>query len=254
MNDSYEVLTGGNMNAPLKKNNRVYKEATAASQTIHALLLHVKSRGVDWVPESYGIDENGKHVLSYIDGLVPDDMPEWIWDESLLAVTARKLREWHDATVDFAYEQAKWLFKNDEPHEVICHNDFAPYNCVYKNNTFHGLIDFDVCSPGSRLWDIAYAMYRFVPLMPDDRTKNYYEYSPFSRNVMLTRLTLFLKAYAGTNHALLYDKNQVITCVSKRLNALATWTRSFAHESNNEELIEHAKMYSLHAQWVEHLR
>ncbi|MGL1892229.1 MAG: hypothetical protein OCD02_11425 [Spirochaetaceae bacterium] len=72
------------MNKPLKKDNLIYKDVTEASDTIHNLLLHVNKKGLDWVPKSYGVDGNGKHVLSYIDGYVPNGNPSWLWEKDLL--------------------------------------------------------------------------------------------------------------------------------------------------------------------------
>ena len=51
-----------------------------------------------------------------------------------------------------------------EPREVICHNDFAPYNLMFEGTAPTGVIDFDVASPGPRVWDMGYTAYRFVPL------------------------------------------------------------------------------------------
>ncbi|WP_405867085.1 phosphotransferase [Streptomyces sp. NBC_01515] len=41
------------------------------------------------------------------------------------------------------------------PVEVICHGDFAPYNCVFTGEGAVGLIDFDAARPGPRAWDLA---------------------------------------------------------------------------------------------------
>jgi aminoglycoside phosphotransferase (APT) family kinase protein len=59
-----------------------------------------------------------------------------------------------------------WLneYPDPERHEVICHNDFAPYNFVYSAGIPYAVIDFDLAGPGPRLKDLAYALYWMVPL------------------------------------------------------------------------------------------
>ena len=47
---------------------------------------------------------------------------------------------------------------------MICHNDAAPYNFVFRQGEPVALIDFDMAAPGPRVWDIAYALYTAVPL------------------------------------------------------------------------------------------
>jgi aminoglycoside phosphotransferase (APT) family kinase protein len=57
-----------------------------------------------------------------------------------------------------------WQSPAKLPAEVICHNDFAPHNLAFADGGIVGAIDFDMCSPGPRLWDIAYYATRVVPL------------------------------------------------------------------------------------------
>jgi thiamine kinase-like enzyme len=250
MQSSEVVLSGGNMNSPILKNQLIYKEATSASRTIHELLVHVREQGITWIPESRGINSEGKHVLTYLEGEVPHDTPEWLWQETIMLESAKRLRQWHDATVDFKLESAVWLLKNDEEQEVICHNDFAPYNCVFQDQQLIGVIDFDVCSPGSRLWDIAYTAYRFVPLFPCERTDQSDEVSPFSMCQMIERLGRFLDEYSRGDAIYRYGIPEVTTKVEKRLLALAEWSQQFGVQSQNEELTRHAKMYMRHATWI----
>ena len=47
---------------------------------------------------------------------------------------------------------------------MICHNDFAPHNLVFHGGVLVGAIDFDTCSPGPRLGDLAYFATRAIPL------------------------------------------------------------------------------------------
>jgi len=59
------------------------------------------------------------------------------------------------------------------PVEVICHGDFAPYNCVFIDDELAGVFDFDFAHAGSRIWDIAYALYRFVPMADPVQTEGF---------------------------------------------------------------------------------
>lgn len=249
-----QLLTGGNMNTPILKDHYVYKEMTEATPAVHQLLKHLRAKGIDWVPSSYVDREQGKHVLSYIEGIVPHDMPQWIWQTSILEEVAIKMREWHDATLDFDHKGLTWFNNNGQDHEVICHNDFAPYNCVFRDERLVGVIDFDVCSPGTRLWDLAYAAYRFVPLCPTENIEFYKECSPFTKSEMLDRLKGFLEAYSQGQVTTFYDLRTVIEKVQERLIALAKWSEAYGKAEGRPDILEHAKMYANHGAWLECLK
>jgi aminoglycoside phosphotransferase (APT) family kinase protein len=107
-------------------------------------------------------------MVGYVAGEVGDDAPpELVWRESTLEAAARLLRRCHDATADFEPPPgASWMLAlpDDLPVEIVCHNDFAPYNVVFDGDGPVGVIDWETAAPGSRVWDVAYAAYRFVPL------------------------------------------------------------------------------------------
>jgi hypothetical protein len=244
------ILSGGNMSKPVLSNNTVYKEIHSASENIHKLLCYVRENGIDWIPQSFGFIDN-KHALSFLPGNVIHDNPKWLLNNRTLKESAVKLRAWHDATIGFQQVNNNWLLSNDENHEVICHNDFAPYNWVFnKNNHFIGLIDFDTCSPGSRLWDISHTAYRIVPLMPYDDISIYSEVSLFPYKKMIRRLKVFLKEYSKGKTSIKYSIEEVIEKVQKRLYTIADWSENEGKRTNNQELISHAKMYRLHAEWL----
>ncbi len=244
-----QELLEGNVNPPILKNNKIYKKAHKASWTIDLLLKHVRKKGMNWIPESYGID-NGFHVIEYLKGKTIHNNPRWIWEIEVLIQIATMLRQWHDATQDFECKKSDWLLANFEKKEVICHNDFAPYNILFINKKPTGLIDFDTCSPGSRLWDISYAAYRFIPIFPMKGETEFNEYSLFTRKEVLQRLKLFLKVYGHSEKDKYFSVDETFAVLQRRLEVLAQWSEEFGKENRNPELLEHAKMYFEHSQWI----
>lgn len=248
-----EVLHGGFVNRVVRVGDTVRRIPGSCTATVHRLLAHVRERGVTWVPAPLGYDERGREVLTFIPGTVPHEMPEWVWSEGVLTDVARSLREWHDATVGFDVEGAIWGLEARQPPEVICHNDFAPYNCVFREGRLVGVIDFDVCAPGSRLWDIAYTAYRFVPLMPPQDAADVPdagERSPFGLSEMRARLGAFLDAYGAAGAPGHFAASAVIATTVDRLRALADWTTEHARENGVAALANHGEMYRAHARWL----
>ncbi len=167
MPEDETVLSGGNTNARVVRiGQTVRRHMTRASPTVHRLLRHLEDVGFASCPRFLGTDEQGREVLSYLHGetgLVED---LWTGDEPLLE-TARMLRRYHDATKGFSCRRSDfWAFSHPDPtrHEVICHNDFAPYNFVFSKGIPVAVLDFDLAGPGPRLWDVAYAAYWLTPL------------------------------------------------------------------------------------------
>lgn len=250
-----EPLAGGNVSKVARIGDTVRRSTGPWTPTIHRLLAHVRAKGLLWVPEPLGLDEAGREVLSFIPGEVPHEMPIWIWTEQVLSGVARALREWHDATADFSAPDAMWGLPSSSPREVICHNDFAPYNCVFREGRFAGAIDFDFCSPGSRIWDLAYTAYRFVPLMPGPDAGDAFsgERSPFAIPRMRERLELFLTGYGAGDDISRFGFTDVILTAIDRLHAIAAWTEDFVRSNGASALSDHARMYRSHAQWLRSL-
>jgi aminoglycoside phosphotransferase (APT) family kinase protein len=72
--------------------------------------------------------------------------------------------------------------------EVICHNDVAHYNTVFRAGRPVAFIDWDFAAPGPRAWDLAYAAYRFVPMAHDEHAPVFGVPLPVDRPGRLRRL------------------------------------------------------------------
>jgi len=160
-------LFGGNANAEIARvGDTVRRAQTPASATIHHLLQHLENRQFSGCPRFLGTDVKDREILSWVEGDTGQIPHIWA-DDGPLVAAARLLRAYHDATEDFPPgEGALWAcaYPDAARHEVICHNDFAPYNFVYSNGIPHAVLDFDLAGPGPRIRDVAYAAYWMVPL------------------------------------------------------------------------------------------
>lgn len=226
-------LAGGNVTPVSRRGDTVLRASGPWTPTVHAVLGHARAAGLDWVPEPLGVEE-GREVLTFVDGVVPQyPMPEWVWEPSVLVEAARMLRAWHDATAGFVPSDATWRLPVHEPVEVICHNDFAPYNLVFDpadSPSLVGAIDFDTMSPGPRVWDIAYLAYRLVPSIAEEGPQP----AVTERD---RRLRTLLSAY-GTDHS----PAEVLLCMVDRLVELAEFTERNA-AAGRPELFAHAVRY-----------
>jgi Ser/Thr protein kinase RdoA (MazF antagonist) len=161
-----QVLTGGNMTAVVRVGDTVRRTAGPWTPTVHAFLRHLRAAGFDLAPEPLGLDEQGREVLTLLPGAAAGyPLQAFAWTDATLAAVASTLRSFHDAGAGFsAPDDAVWQWPPAEPADVICHNDFAPYNLLFEAGRLTGVIDLDLVSPGPRIRDIGYAAYRFVPL------------------------------------------------------------------------------------------
>ena len=246
-----QVLSGGNMSGAVRVGSTVRKPTQPQSATIARLLAHVRAQGVTWVPEPLGTDEQGRDVWSFIAGEVIHDQPAWLWSTEVLTVVAKRLREWHDATASFErHRDDVWWWPGKRPAEVICHVDFAPYNHVFRERAFVGAIDFDICYPGPRLWDLAYTAYRYLPLMPhlseavDDGAT--WDRTDFLPAQIEERIHVFLDAYAADAPRLRYSSSALLGYLPPRLIAMADWCDG----QDDEALRRNGVTYRVHASWL----
>ena len=133
--------------------------------TVQAYLRHLRERGVTFVPEAFGYDEQGREVLSFVPGDVPTEpLPGWATTEGVLQELARLVRALHDASEGWLPPtDAVWgsipgpppadlpaLF--DSP-ELVCHQDYCPGNVVLRAGLPAAFIDFDLARPTTRVLD-----------------------------------------------------------------------------------------------------
>ena len=227
-----EPLAGGNHSTVSRVGDTVRRTAGPWTPTIHALLRHLRAAGVTEVPEPFGIDDQGREILSYRPGEVGNyPLPSWLWTEEILAQAGALLRRVHDASRGFSEPAAVWQLPGHQPAEVICLNDVAPYNMVFDSGRIVGLIDLDTASPGPRIWDLAYLAYRLVPFVADAEV----DFTGPKRSARLGRM---IEAYGGG-----FTEAEVFEVMAQRLIELAVFTDGRAEQTGRHDFVEHAALY-----------
>lgn len=212
--DEQEIpLSGGNVNAGVVRvGNTVRRHPGRAGHAVHSLLRHLESKHFHGSPKLLGMDEQGREMLSFIDG----EAGQWpaIWEsEDALITSAQLLRRYHDLTMDLVASTTGWVYEYPDraKHEVICHNDYGAYNIVFKDMKAVGIIDFDLAGPGPRLKDAAYAAYWMTPL-----SLSATDMQPFAEadlQARSRRLKLFCRCYGIAADERLLEMIEEVLCL-----------------------------------------
>ncbi|GIG64714.1 phosphotransferase enzyme family protein [Phytomonospora endophytica] len=220
-----EPLTGGGVNEVVRVASTVRRPTGPHTPAVHALLGHLAGEGYAGAPRVHGVDDQGREILDFMAGDVAHyPLPAHVYSDRGLTAAARLIRGLHDATATFTPPgEAVWMFPVREPVEVVCHGDLAPYNCVYRDGQPVAFIDFDTAHPGPRVWDLAYAAYRFVPLTDPDGPEG-----SAGTGEQARRLRVFADAYGLTGH----DRDILVRTAITRLDALVSWMHARAAEGD----------------------
>jgi len=245
--DDREVLAGG-VNEVVRIGATVRRPMGPWSPRVHGLLRHLAAQGFRGAPRVLEVTDDGFEVLDFLPGEVSNypPTPAATTHEALVSA-ADLLRAYHDATAGYARTAPRdgWQVAATEPVEVICHGDYAPYNCVLDGNRVVGMFDFDHAQPGPRLWDVAYAAYRWVPMTAPGNADGY-----GTTEEQAARLRVFGDRY-GLDDA---GRAGLVDAVVGRLHTMVGFMRAQAAAGNAAFAAHladgHDRLYLTDAQYV----
>ncbi len=190
----------------------VRRPAGAWTPAVHALLNHLHAVGFHGAPRPLGLDEQGREVLTFIPGTVawPHHF-HLLHDDDQLRHVTRLIRDFHDAVAEFTPPpDAQWqaLIPADGD-EIIAHHDLAPWNLIINDQQW-AFIDWDTAAPGTRLWDLAYAIHGFIPL-----TANH----TYQRHDANHRLRLIADTYDLTQQ----QRRDILPLLAQRTHSMHTF-------------------------------
>lgn len=182
--DDEEVLAGGNLNAVVRVGDTVRRRTGPWTPAVHLLLRHLEAVSYP-APRPRGIDGSGREVLTFVPGETIHPDHRHLLDDAGLRRVGALIQDYHEAQRSFVPPpDAEWCALARDPsgsEEVVAHDDLAPWNLVAGPTwTF---IDWDLCAPGRRDWDLAWALHSSAQLWEEQST----EPEPTAR-----RITAFL--------------------------------------------------------------
>ena len=198
--DSVErPLGGGFVTAVVRVGHTVRRATGPWSPAVHALLRHLEAVGYEGSPRFLGVDEQGREMLSFVEGHVPGGAHPDVVTDAALRDVGRLIRSLHEASEAFQLlPDVAWHFRpldGPEPH-VVCHHDLAPRNTVFRDGRAVAFIDWDMATPESPIHDLVHAAWQFVPLATDEECKRLGWTTPPDRG---GRLRILLEAYGLLN-------------------------------------------------------
>jgi Ser/Thr protein kinase RdoA (MazF antagonist) len=203
-------LLGGTANRGLvvRIGETVRRPQRPTGAATYALLRHLAEVGFAGAPRFLDVDDDGREVLSFIPGTaVTPPYPAWALTDEALVSVAHLLRDFHEAVSTFDAAPHVWPASPPAPFagELVSHNDPNLDNVVFRDGRAVALIDFDLASPGSRVWDVACATRLWAPLRPSPYTDD------VRRGRELARLRLFVDSY-GLPEA---DRRRLVTAIQR---------------------------------------
>ncbi|HET6873176.1 MAG TPA: phosphotransferase [Acidimicrobiales bacterium] len=186
------LLEGGNMDSGVVRVGDTVRRRTGPwTPSVHRLLRALESAGFTGSPRPIGVDDQGREILSYIEGT-----PVWPHrfdlvrdDDDALAEIASLIAEFHRISTTLRPDpQDQWRPEGRDPTdrpEIICHNDLNAWNLIRTRQGWV-FIDWDLAAPGTRLWDIGSAVHTLVPLLHD---------SGLDTETTARRIKIFADAY-----------------------------------------------------------
>ena len=159
-------LAGGDMNVVVRVGDTVRRPPEPPG--VRALLQWYEQVGFDGAPRYLGVDEEGREVLSFVEG-DPAFAPVPSSDD-VVAGIGRLLRRAHDAQAGFVPPaDGGWIQRAEGEPVVVGHLDLFWTNVVFRDGLPGALIDWEIAAPAPRVLEVALAATYWAGIRIDEQ-------------------------------------------------------------------------------------
>lgn len=169
-----EHLVGGNTSVVVRVGDTVRRPIGKWTPAVHDLLGHLTSAGFDGAPRVFGVDHLDREMLEFVPGSVgtlspADPLSPWFRGPEACWSIGRWIRDLQAAQARFIPDPDKpWRRASGGPlahGQVIAHHGVSPYNTVCREGGSLMVLDWDFARPGDPVEDLAWAAWRWAPLI-----------------------------------------------------------------------------------------
>jgi Ser/Thr protein kinase RdoA (MazF antagonist) len=157
MSDESPLGGGAVADGVVRVGETVRRPRRPGSDLMRDVLAQLEAAGFDECPRWLGLDEQGRDMLSWIEGetyvergrmhpYLDDAAGRITFDDGQVAAAMRLLRRYHSVFGD----------------GVVCHGDYGPWNLVWREGMPVAIIDFDRVHHGPVVDDLGYALRMFL--------------------------------------------------------------------------------------------
>lgn len=194
-----EILKGNEAHPVVKIGDKVHRPIEFWHPAVRDLLDYLQSVDFPYSPKFLGVDDNGREVLSFLNGDSGKEGWKYITNDEGLYRYAKFLRTYHDAVKGYKpSEKLEWAngAKGLQKGQIICHGDFGPWNIVWDiHGNPVGIVDWDLAHPNSPEHDILYALEYSAPFRDDKATIKWHHFGSVPDRKR--RIKIFLEAYGA---------------------------------------------------------
>lgn len=151
-------LAGGDMNVVVQVGDTVRRPVEPPH--VHELLRWYERVGFDAAPRFLGIDEQGREILSFVEG--EPAFPPVPSSDEVVAGIGRLLRRAHDAQAGYAPDGL-----------VVGHCDLFWTNVIFRDGMPAALIDWELARPVTRSLEIAMAATYWAGIRIDEQLREW---------------------------------------------------------------------------------
>lgn len=176
--------------------DKVHRPTSWWTPAVHDLLNYLESIDFKYSPRVFGFDEQGREILSFMEGESGKEGWFKIHSDRGLRNYAKLLREYHQAVSGYnPPEDSVWAYAQGglKPGEIVCHGDFGPWNITWDGETPIGIIDWDLVFPAKPSYDVLYALEWSAPFHDDKMALEWHHFKDIPDRKR--RVNIFLEAY-----------------------------------------------------------